>query len=448
MSPDPQPDMGRWVPPGPPPFLAVNGTCDLRCAWCNYEGLGAASSSGEVERVRGELERLRGEGHDRVGLGLYHTEPTRHPELPAIVRLARQLGFEYVTLSTSGLRLAERDYVAELRREGLSCVGLTMLGLDHQLSDLLFGSPGATAAKLKAIENCLAEGLELYVIVLLLRPVLRDLAPAIGELIKLVVRPNCVLHGIVPDAVKETPLARVAALWPRYDEVAWLMAQPGMIPGFAVHSSDMPECARHRIPGIVGPQVVRPDFASSFARVAAVCGECADYPECGGVEPNYLAAYGNDFAVAAGPREPARPDLDQLRALLAEGKHPVVESAPPGEPPLAVLEAPPRAADEGPALEPWQRRAAERLEGVRAGRGATLAGYALKELKVAPGRIQLEMVCGGDTMELYVEPRPAASRFYKAGRTLAVSYRPPTPPNSPARRRLVTGLLRLLDEGR
>ncbi|MBI5480358.1 MAG: radical SAM protein [Deltaproteobacteria bacterium] len=440
----------------PPPFLAVMGSCDLRCAWCNYKGAAVVGSAGEVERVGDELARLRALGHKRVGFGVCHTEPTRHPDLRAIVRLARQLGFEEITLSTSGVLLAERAYLRDLRHEGLSCVGLAVVGLDSELSDLLLGCPGAAAAKLRAIENCVSEGLQLYVMTLLLRPALTDLPAAIKEIGKLLSHSAALLHGIVPDGVRGTPLTRVAALWPRYEEVAWLLSRPKLLRGFLVHSSDMPVCARHRIPGMAGAQLARPDSGITFVKPPPTCGRCTDHPECLGVESGYLAAHGSDFTVAGGPREPPRPDIEALRELLAPivtedagGPTPDAGSrSTPGDAVLPTPDAEPESAPAVPRGTPapaWQTRVVKLLDHARKGQGARLAGYSVRELNLAPGQVLLRMESAADAMELYLELRADAARYFKAGRRLAVSYLPATPPDTPARLRLVGALLRLLD---
>jgi len=237
---------------------------------------------------------------------------------------------------------------------------------------------------------------------------------------------------------------------------------------------------------MVGAQVARSDAGLRFVKPPPTCGQCADHPECLGVESGYLAAHGGEFTVAAGPREPPRPDIDALRALLAavvieDSDRPAPDAGPgsaprePSPPPPAAVEtratelpdhapaeraAPPpapvqtcaaavtdhaRAGWAAPLPAAWQTRAAELLDHSRVGRGAPLAGYAVRELTLAPGKVLLRMESAADAMELYLELKADAARYFKIGRRLAVSYLPATPPDTPARLRLVGALLRLLD---
>ena len=196
---------------------------------------------------------MRAAGHHAVGLGLHSTEPTTHPALSRIIDHARTLGFSDITVSSSGLKLADRPYVAELRSAGLTGVILSFVAVDEPLSDLLLGRPGATAAKLRAWTNCLEVGLHGVALIMLLRPTLRLIPEAALRLTRMAAgaEDRALVHGMVMDPVPGTPQARVDLLWPKLVELAWTLARTrAVVPGFVAQSSMLPACMETHVPGI------------------------------------------------------------------------------------------------------------------------------------------------------------------------------------------------------
>jgi hypothetical protein len=409
--------------------VTLPASCDLRCAWCNYRGLPADASGAGLEPVRSELLRLRQAGHVNVGVGLLHTEPTRHPLLPDVVRLARDVGFRDVTLSTSGVRLADRAYVSALARSGLSRVILTVVGLESPLGDLLLGAVGASAAKLAAIDNVLAEGLGLCVVAMLCRPALRELERDLAALGRMVAGTPAMLHGLIPGAVPSLAPARVAALWPRYEEVAWLAASLAVPPSFTVQCAEMPPCVRRRIPRVTGAQADRPGSGVTYARPAASCGACDLAPGCLGVETSYLEMVGGALDVAWAPCAPPATDLAELRRLLQAGG---------GDAAAGQL-------GHVGGGEAWRVQAVARLGRRQAGDGPLIAGYRVEAIRHHPLRIDVSMRCGPDAVALQIAPRELGEGWFLSGQVFALCYDRATPPTTPARRRLATAMLRVLE---
>jgi hypothetical protein len=73
-----------------------------------------------------ELARAREKG--KKGLLISGNEPTLRPDLPEIVASARQLGFVEIELSTAGVRLADRAYLAELLDAGVNVLAVSIHG--------------------------------------------------------------------------------------------------------------------------------------------------------------------------------------------------------------------------------------------------------------------------------------------------------------------------------
>lgn len=78
-------------------------------------------------------------------------------DLADIIRLGHDKGFSFIQLNTNGIKLADYDYVLELKEAGLSSVFFQFDGLDNEIYKKLRGQE-ILEAKLQAIDNlCKAE---------------------------------------------------------------------------------------------------------------------------------------------------------------------------------------------------------------------------------------------------------------------------------------------------
>ncbi len=131
-------------------LIEITSCCNLRCPVCFADaGVGSHLSVATIETM---LERI----HQQTGgcnLQLSGGEPSLHPQLPAIIRLAAEKGFDFIQLNTNGLRLAEdRNFCFALKEAGLSSVFLQFDGLDDTIYRQLRGTP-LLARKIDAIAN-------------------------------------------------------------------------------------------------------------------------------------------------------------------------------------------------------------------------------------------------------------------------------------------------------
>lgn len=85
--------------------LHLTRRCNLACLHCYSSSSPQATEAVKPGPVLGALEVLRSEGYEVLALS--GGEPLLHPDLPAIARAARDLGFG-VTLITNGVLMTER----------------------------------------------------------------------------------------------------------------------------------------------------------------------------------------------------------------------------------------------------------------------------------------------------------------------------------------------------
>lgn len=121
-------------------------------------------------------------------------EPTVREDLPELIRLAKNLGFEQVQIATNGVRLASSvDYVRKLKEAGLNTVYLQFDGLSPEIYVKTRGY-NALPKKLKAIENCREAKLNSVVLV---PTVAKNInAEHIGEIINFAAENNDVVKGV------------------------------------------------------------------------------------------------------------------------------------------------------------------------------------------------------------------------------------------------------------
>ena len=413
-----------------PPYVAVRGPCDLRCAFCNARGERHLEIQGELERITAELEGLVREGHREVGLGLAHSEPTTYPELLEVVRRARRLGFDHITLSTSGLSLVDSSATARIAQAGVTAVNLTFAGLDDEVTDLLLGYEGASAAKLRALEVCLGEGLEVFANLALLRPTLASLPELCKTVRSRADAESATLHltALFLDPVAGMEPERVELLWPRLGEARWAMARLRAIaPDVGLLAHDLPRCVREAIPGLRVYQEskgsARPPARKRYID-GGPCDDCRHLNECDGFDEVLVEAQRDVHpAQLLEERAPPEVDIEVLRDALAAFRGSSTSLAA-GILPLRVA----------PLLVHMAR-----------GRHA-IRGFQLDEVGVGLDDLSVTLHGGGERVAVRLSPATSTSKCFLSGELVALSYRSETPINTPQKLDALRALLALVEE--
>jgi len=141
--------------------IDVTNRCNQSCPVC----FANASSSGylyepSLEQIREMMRMLRAEKPVPCpAVQFAGGEPTMREDLTEIIRMANVFGFTQVQIATNGIKLAKsRKLCRELADAGLHTVYLQFDGVTSEPYEINRGY-NALPLKLKAIENCRAEGL-------------------------------------------------------------------------------------------------------------------------------------------------------------------------------------------------------------------------------------------------------------------------------------------------
>jgi MoaA/NifB/PqqE/SkfB family radical SAM enzyme len=102
--------------------------CNIRCTYCNVRG-GDDQRLFERAYVEGLIDasaaKVVGVGPGATGvptIDFIGGEPTLHPDLPALIRHAKERGFPQITICTNGVLLLKPGYLDELVAAGLTGV--------------------------------------------------------------------------------------------------------------------------------------------------------------------------------------------------------------------------------------------------------------------------------------------------------------------------------------
>ena len=172
--------------------LEITHLCNLQCPVC-------FSDAGSRDLEDPDLEQIEfwyRQAYAVAGpcsIQLSGGEPTLRDDLPAIIRIGKQLGFSFIQLNTNGVRLASNSgYAQNLKDAGLTTVYLQFDGVDDNVYRTLRGKP-LLGEKLLAIEHCGQAGLGVVLVPTLVPGVNTD---AIGAIVKLGVNLAPVVRGI------------------------------------------------------------------------------------------------------------------------------------------------------------------------------------------------------------------------------------------------------------
>ena len=129
-------------------LLRINGHCNMSCAFCFVD---RTAPDFETEGLVAEIDRMTAAG--TTHLVLSGGEPTLHPDLPRLVRHAKERGASTVEIQTNGVRSADLDYATELARAGLTKVTVSLHSADPEHSDRITRLPNAFGKTIQALKN-------------------------------------------------------------------------------------------------------------------------------------------------------------------------------------------------------------------------------------------------------------------------------------------------------
>ena len=177
-------------------LIDVTDRCNQHCPYCFAKSEIDADRSGEptLEEIEAKYDLLLELGEERpFNIQLSGGEPTVRDDLPQIIKMARDKGFEYVQINTNGRRLAtEEGYAQILKEAGASVIFMQFDGTRDEIYEQLRGE-SLFEMKVKAIRNCEKAGLAVTIVPTIVDGVNSD---NIGEMMDFLVENVNVVKGI------------------------------------------------------------------------------------------------------------------------------------------------------------------------------------------------------------------------------------------------------------
>jgi hypothetical protein len=172
-------------------LLEVTFRCNLNCTFCFADASPSQQNDPDLTVIKGWYQRLLDAGGP-YNVQISGGEPTVREDLVQIVAIGRQMGFNFIQLNTNGIRLADKNYVKELREAGLASVFLQFDGTKDDIYQALRGR-NLLAQKITAIENCIAENIGVVLVPTLVPGVNTD---NIGDIIRFAIEYAPGIRGV------------------------------------------------------------------------------------------------------------------------------------------------------------------------------------------------------------------------------------------------------------
>ncbi len=136
--------------------LELTLRCNLNCPVCFASADKTVEYEPDIDTIRGMYQTVM-EGVGNSTIQLSGGEPTVRDDLPQIVSLGRELGFNHILVNTNGLRIArEPDYLRRLKEAGVSAIYLQFDGVSDEVYRYIRGQ-NLFDIKKQALDNCARE---------------------------------------------------------------------------------------------------------------------------------------------------------------------------------------------------------------------------------------------------------------------------------------------------
>lgn len=177
-------------------LIDLTDRCNQHCPYCFAKAEEDADRSSEpsLAELEDKFDLLIELGEERpFNIQLSGGEPTVRDDLPEIISMARDKGFEYIQINTNGRKLALEDGYAQILKDaGATVVFMQFDGTRDDIYEKLRGEP-LLEIKKRAIRNCEKAGLAVTLVPTMVEGVNMD---DIGDMMDFLIENVNVVKGI------------------------------------------------------------------------------------------------------------------------------------------------------------------------------------------------------------------------------------------------------------
>jgi tetraether lipid synthase len=143
-------------------IIEVNSACNMDCPLCFANaGPGFNLTLAEVEEILDDL--VRTEGRPEV-VQFSGGEPSIHPQIVEMLRMAKDKGVRHVMLNTNGKRIAHDDAFVARLAEVRPSIYFQFDGFEERTCELIRGEPGILPEKLRALDRLASTGCKVVLV--------------------------------------------------------------------------------------------------------------------------------------------------------------------------------------------------------------------------------------------------------------------------------------------
>ncbi|HEY3497418.1 MAG TPA: radical SAM protein [Polyangiaceae bacterium] len=278
-------------------LLRINGHCNMSCAFCFVD---RTAPDFAADGLLAEIDAMLEDGKQHIVIS--GGEPSLHPDLPKLIRRARERGARVVEIQTNGVRSANLDYASELVDAGLNKVTVSLHSADADHSDAITQLPNAFPKTVQAIRHFRALGVETQIAHVItksnyqelpatIRFLSREFPPADAHLSICL----AIAQGI-SDLVYGWVVPRFSEIRPYVEQALDGCLEHGIGFGGMIGQGGYPPC-------MLGGKLeyyekayqhlyLSDDWNDQFYK-APRCSECAFDPYCLGVRKSYVDSFGD-----------------------------------------------------------------------------------------------------------------------------------------------------------
>ena len=141
-------------------LIDVTDRCNQHCPYCFAKAESDLSGELTLAEIERKYDLLLELGEERpFNIQLSGGEPTVRDDLPEIIKMGREKGFEFIQINTNGRRLALEDgYAKKLKAAGTTVIFLQFDGTEDRIYEALRGEP-LLEIKKRAVANCRKAGI-------------------------------------------------------------------------------------------------------------------------------------------------------------------------------------------------------------------------------------------------------------------------------------------------
>lgn len=173
-------------------LIEVTQRCNLKCKFCFADSSADKEEDISLEKIKFLYQKVfKYSGNCNIQLS--GGEPTVRDDLPQIISLGKEMGFNFIQVNTNGIRMAQdEEYVKELKKAGLDSIFLQFDGTENSIYIKLRGRQ-LLDLKIKALENCSKYGIGVVLVPTLVPGVNTD---NVGKIIEFALKNITTVRGV------------------------------------------------------------------------------------------------------------------------------------------------------------------------------------------------------------------------------------------------------------